>query len=196
MPARLIPLIGVGTAVVLFAIATSQFPGGYHWTHDYICTLLRSSPDRLLPSKIRMLAIAAVLCYSAALGFLYYQLSVFSPTRFLGKTLQIAGIASVVYGSFAMTVIHDLVVTISFISSVIAAAALMHWLYLRRAHSLLLLGAMALMAQGVTAVLFYGRHFGMALSLAQKVEIALTTGWLLSSHASLIPLETKGREKT
>jgi hypothetical protein len=90
-----------------------------------------------------------------------------------------------------MTPMHDLVVTISFVSSLIAAAAVMHYLYLRRAHSLLLFGGLSLAAQGVAAVLYYSGHFGTALSLDQKIGLALCTGWLLWSHASLIPVETQ-----
>jgi hypothetical protein len=195
MLARIIPVAGVALAIVLFVVAAARFPGGYNWTHDYVCTLLRPAPDRPLPSEVRMTAIAAVLCYSAALGFLFYRLSLFAPSRAHKKVIQIAGIASAVYGAFAMTVIHDLVLTISFISYLLTVAAVMHWLYLRRAHSLLLLGGLSVLAQAVAAVLFYGRHFGMALSLAQKIGLALYTGWLLWTYASLIPIASQKPEK-
>jgi hypothetical protein len=191
MVARIMPIVGVALAIVLFVVAAALFPGGYNWTHDYVCTLLRPAPDHPLPSAVRMPAIAAVLIYSAALGFVFYRLSLFAPSRAHKKTIQIAGIASAVYGAFAMTVIHDLVLTISFISYLLAIAAVMHWLYLRRAHSLLLLGGLSLLAQGVAAVLFYGRHFGMALSLAQKIGLALYTGWLLWTYLSLTPIEAQ-----
>jgi len=141
-----------------------------------------------------MPAIGAVLCYSAALGFLFYRLSVFAPTRAHKKILQIAGIASVVYSSFTMTPMHDLVVTISFVSFLIAAAAVMHCLYLRRAHSLFLFGGSSLRAQGVAAVLYYGGYYGTALSVAQKIALALCTGWHLWTHASLIPVEQQKPE--
>jgi hypothetical protein len=142
-----------------------------------------------------MPAIGAVLCYSAALGFLFYQLSVFAPTRAHKKILQIAGIASVVYSSFTMTPMHDLVVTISFVSFLIAAGAVLHCLYLRRAHSLLLFGGLSLGAQGVAAVLYYGGYFGTALSIAQKVSLALCTGWLLWTHASIFPVDPQRQGK-
>lgn len=191
MNSRFIPVAGVVIAIILFVVAAVRFPGSYHWTHDYICTLLRAAPARPLPSGVRIPAIAALLCYSAALGLLLYRLSIFAPTRVHKKILQIAGIASVVYSSFAMTPMHDLVVTISFVSFLIAAAAVMHFVYLRGAYSLLLLGGLSLAAQGVAAVLYFGGYFGTALSLAQKAGQTLCTGWLLWAHASLIPIEAQ-----
>lgn len=192
MQLRFVPATGVVLAVILFLIAAARFPGGYHWTSDYICTLLRSAPDQPLPLLVRVPAIAAVLCYSAAFGVLFYRLSVVAPTCAHKKILQIAGIASVVYSSFTMTPMHDLMVTISFVSFLIASAAVMHILFLRRARSLLLFGGLGLTAQGVAAVLYYGGHYGMALSVAQKIGLALCTGWLLWTHESLIPVEGQG----
>lgn len=186
MPSKIIPGAGVAIAMVLFVVAASRYPGGYSWTHDYVCTLLRSAPDRPLPSAVRLPAIAAVLCYSTAIAFVFYRLSLFAPTLAHKKIIQIAGIASAVYGAFAMTVIHDLVVTISFIAYLLAVAAVIHWLYLRRLHSLQVLGGLSVLVQVVAAVLFYSGHFGMALSLAQKIGLTLDTSWLFWTYASLV----------
>src|SRR4051812_19654168 len=107
MRSRFVAITGVTLATILFLIAAARFPG-YRWTGDYISTLLRAPPDQSLPWNVRAPAIGAVLCYSAGLGLLFYQLAAVASLRWHRKTIQIAGIASMVYASFAMTPMHDL----------------------------------------------------------------------------------------
>lgn len=122
MRLRFIPVTGVFLGVVLLAIALTRFRG-YDWTHDYISTVLRSAPGQTLPDNVRIPAIAGLMCYSAALGLLFYQLSLVAPSRAHAKLIQIAGIASAIYQSLTFTAMHDLMVTLSFLSFLIAAGA-------------------------------------------------------------------------
>lgn len=190
MRLRFIPITGVLLDTVLLAIALARF-SGYDWTHDYISTVLRSAPDRRLPADVRIPAIAGILCLSAAIGLLFYQLSVVAPSGAHAKLIQIGGIASAVYQSLTPTPMHDLMVTLSFFSFLVAAGALAHWLYLRRAGLLLLLGVLSLAVLGVSGALYFTGSFGSALSVGQKISLFFCTAWLLLSHAFL----TRGMAK-
>src|SRR5262245_52723181 len=110
MRTRLVPVLGVVAAMILLLVASSRFPGGFDWTRDYISNLLRSPPDRPLPLDVRLPAIAAILCFAASLSLVFYRLSIAAPTLRHRKVIQIAGIASMVYASFTMTPMHDLMV--------------------------------------------------------------------------------------
>ena len=111
--------------------------------------------------------------------------AVLRATRAHATPFPVAGIASAIYQSLTFTAIHDLMVTLSFLSFLIAAGALLHWLYLRHAGLLLLLGTLSIAILGIAAALYYTGSFGRALSIAQKSSLILCTAWMLLAHSCL-----------
>lgn len=185
---RHLPAFGIALGLTLFVVATSRYPGGtlnaantvgYRWSQNFVSSLFAPRALNGEPNPARFFAIAAVFFISASLGVVYNAISAKAPSRAHRKTVQIAGIGSAVYGFFIATPMHDLMVNISLVFSVIAMIAVTQMLYVQRRRWLFGGGALCLALLFLTAAMYYRNAIYGVLPLVQKLGLTANIVWLV-----------------
>jgi len=174
MSLKLLSIVGIVVSVGCVWIATFLFPGGYDWSRDYVSTLLRGPAG---PS--RTLADVGVLCFCVSMALVFERLARSVEFAKNSKMIRIAGIGSQVYASLTITPMHDLMVTISFVFSLVAVLALTQVLYFNREIGFFVGGCVCLVVLIGSASTYYSGHFASILPWAQKAWLALFAIWLV-----------------
>lgn len=174
MLAKRLSIVGILVSLACFFAATSQYPGGFDWNHHFISTLLRG-PDG--PS--RNLAMAGSLFFCVSLAFLFVRLSRAPEFARQAKIIQIAGIGSMVYSSLTMTVLHDLMVSISLLFFLVAIISLLSGLYFNRKKMLLFAGCICLAVLVMSATIYYSGVGVSVLPWAQRLSFCSLALWLV-----------------
>ena len=172
--------IGVLVAAAFLALSATRYPGGYDWNRHFISTLFRSTTPSGAQNSARPLAIVGMLIFCASMALLFQLMSSEAKSAFHKKTIQIAGIGSMVYALLTFTLMHDLMVSISLVFFLTAMFAILHMLYSQRHIRLLSLGIFCLAILLGGAVMYYGNVLLAFLPLAQKVSYVLCVGWLFA----------------
>src|SRR5262245_4662327 len=116
---RHLPALGVAVSLGLFVIAASRYPGGtmnsattvgYSWSQNFISSLFAFRALNGAPNPARLVAGPALMVLCLSLGLAFVLISSRARSRAHGKTIQIAGIGSMVYGALVATRMHDLMV--------------------------------------------------------------------------------------
>jgi hypothetical protein len=182
MKIRDLPLLGVIASLVPFTLAALRYPGGYDWTRQFVSTLFWPVTPMGAPNAARPLAVAAMFVFCLSVGVLFELVSRRATVRALGKTLQTGGIGAAVYGFLAVTPLHDLMVEIALGFFVVAMVAALRLAALEGRPALLAAGALCLSLLVVTAVMYYGKVFWIALPIAQKASMSSCIAWVLVLH--------------
>ena len=194
------PVIGIAVALGLFVTATMHYPGGttesattvgYSWAHNFISSLFAARALNGAVNTARSYAILAMVPLSLSVGAMFWRISTRVSSRVHRKTIEIAGIGSMVYGFLVVTRMHDLMVTIGLLFSLVALLATTHALYLERRWTLFGWGALCIAVSVVAAAMYYGNVFWGALPVMQKAHWVVTIGWILAVHHTLMRQETK-----
>lgn len=119
-----------------------------------------------------------------AAAFTFRRISTKARSRADGKTIEIAGIGSMVYAFLVVSPMHDPMVSIALLLFVIAMLAVLHCLYRRRARRLFSIGLLCLALLLVTAVVYYGNVVYDALPVLQKLSFIVCAGWLFAVYYS------------
>jgi hypothetical protein len=126
------PLFGVLAATVILVVAAARYPGGYDWLDQSISSLFQPSAQNGAQNTSRVLAAVAVLVFCSSIAVVFDTIARSGPTRFHRKTIQIAGIGSMVYAALVVTPMHDVLVGVALLFFVTAMVAIFHRLYLER----------------------------------------------------------------
>jgi hypothetical protein len=172
---KLISLIGLSLSAVCLLIATRLYPGGYDWNHNYISTLIRGQAG----SARNMADIAVLLfCVSVAVAF---ENVARSEWFVKDKTIiRTGGIGSMVYAAFTMTVLHDLVVTISLLFFIAGVIPIGISLYKRRELGFFFTGLFCFTLMMLSAIFYYTGLFAVVLPWAQRSLYLFFAIWLLA----------------
>jgi hypothetical protein len=91
-----------------------------------------------------------------------------------------------VYGFLVTTPMHDLMVSIGLLFSLVALLATAHLLYIERRWLLFGCGAIGITLLLVSAAMYYGKVFYGLLPVVQKVSLVACIGWLSFVHYTKI----------
>lgn len=187
------PTIGLLASACLFVLAAAYYPGGttfsastvgYDWTRNFIATLFAPTALNGSANAARSFAIPAMLLLCASLAFVFKNISRKAKSKVHRKTIEIAGIGSMVYSSLVVTPMHNLMVNIGLLFFVAAVLATLHALYVERELRLLLVGLLGLVLLLVSAVMYYGNVLYELLPIFQKASFIACAGWLVAVHYS------------
>jgi hypothetical protein len=98
------------------------------------------------------------------------------------KTIQVAGIGSMVYAFLVVTPMHNLLVGVALLFFVTAMLATLHMLYVERHRAMFLAGLVCLAVTLSNAAMYYGNVDVGLLPIVQKVSLVMWVGWLLALH--------------
>lgn len=185
------PLVGILAAVCLFVAAGACYPGGttfsahtvgFDWTRNYISSLFREKALNGSVSLARYFAIPAMAIFCGSLGFVFRSLVGQIRSKIHRKTVEIAGIGSMVYAFLVVTPLHDLMVAISLLFFLTAMVALIHLLYVSHDSTLFVTGSICLALLLTSAVMYYGAVLTVLLPMTQKVVLLSCAGWLFAIY--------------
>lgn len=186
-----LPIIGVVAALCLFVVAAYQYPGGtiestssigYSWTQNFMSSLFAARALNGAANPSRYVAIPALLLMCLSLGFVFARISMSARSSGHKKTIQIAGIGSMVYAFLIATPMHDLMITVALIFTLVALVATVYLLYIERGWFLFGWGTICLGVLLINAVMYYTNALVGILPAMQKLNWALSVSWLLSVY--------------
>ncbi|MCB0627307.1 MAG: hypothetical protein KDC43_26170, partial [Saprospiraceae bacterium] len=113
----LLPIAGIGLFAILFLVAAGLYPGGsqhdpqaagFSWAHNYWCHLLNDRALNGNSNPARPVALAGMFVLCSALAVFWYLLpSALDLGRWMARTVQVSGPASMTLALFIFTSYHD-----------------------------------------------------------------------------------------
>lgn len=183
------PILGVLLSVVILVAAATNYPGGYDWMGQSISSLFQPSALNGLENTSRLAAILGVLIFCCSMAIVFNTIASRGPSRFHRKTIQIAGIGSMIYAGLVVTPMHDLLVGVALIFFVIAMATIFHWLFVERKFGMLVAGIVCISLTLSNAGMYYGDVLYGFLPIVQKISLVAWVTWLFVFYFG-------GREKS
>ena len=177
---RGMPLLGVLGGIALLALAAARYPGEEGWTRLTASALCAGSLPNGGPNPVRTTAAIGLLLLCAGTALLFQLIAFGADTRAQQKTIQIAGVGSMVYALLTATPMHNLMVTIALAFHLVAMLGIMGMLFSQRRLPLLWLGLLCLAAQFAIAAIYYAGAYTSLLGVLQKTSFALCTSWLFA----------------
>lgn len=132
----------------------------------------------------RPLAVVGVIGFCASMAVVFAAIAQRGPTPRHRKTVQIAGIGSMVYAALVVTPMHDVLVGVALVFFLTAVLTLAHGLYVERRFGLLGLGLTSLALVLGNATMYYGDLFYGFLPVVQKASLGLWVVWLFAVYFS------------
>src|SRR5262245_34874304 len=175
-----LPLLGVFASFVLFALATARYPGGYDWAKHSISALFQPHALNGAENPARALAVLAVFIFCVSIGIVFKSISRRGKCRRHKKTIEIAGIGSMVYAFLVVTPMHNLLVGLALLFFVTAMLATLQVAYLEGRSGMLYAGIICLGLSLSNAVMYYGNVLYGFLPIVQKISVATWVGWLFA----------------
>ena len=177
---RKMVVFGVALSFIVLMVASTKYPGGYVWYRNYISQLFWPTTPLGVQNPARPIACVGIVFYCVSMAILFQLIAKQGHTKLLRKLIQTGGIGSMVYASFTITVLHDLMVTIALCFFLTFMAAVLAMLYSQRDLRMFLLGIMTLGVVLACAVMYYGNMLVLYLPLMQKMTMAMSTAWLFA----------------
>lgn len=194
-----LPFLGIFVSICLFVVSAACYPGGtsdsfvsvgYDWTRNFISTLFARTVLNGAASPARYIAIPAMFIFCVSIGVLFKGITGKTRSKFHKKTIEIAGIGSMVYAFLVVTPMHNLMVSIALLFFLTAMLALLHLRYVEGSWRLFLAGIICLVILLASAVLYYGIMLFGLLPIMQKLAFFSCVGWLLVLHYATFRRET------
>ena len=186
-----LPIYGFTISLCFFVTAALRYPGGttdssttvgYSVLHNFVSSLFAPRALNGAANPARYFAVAAMVFLCVSLGFAFKQISTTVSSRPYRKTIEIAGIGSMVYSLLVITPMHDLMVTIGLGFSFVALVATTQWLALEHNWRLAAWGAVCIAITAVSAVMYYGHVWFGILPIVQKVGMVASSAWVLAVY--------------
>jgi len=168
-----------------------RYPGGYDWLNLSISTLFQPIALDGSENQARPLAVLAILSFCVSMGIVFKRVSRRATSRLHKKTIEIAGIGSMVYAFLVVTPMHDVLVGVALVFFVVAMLFTLHMVYLERRYWMLFAGVVSLVIPLINAVMYYGNVFYGFLPVVQKIGVFAWAGWLLVLHLEDSSRDTK-----
>lgn len=183
---KLPPLL-VAISATLFVAASFRFPGGYDWVAQSISSLFQPQTADGSDNPARPIAVVSVAAFCLGIAIAFDRISKRADPVRLRKTIQIAGIGSMVYAFLVVTPMHDVMVSVAFAFFVVAMMATLRFLWIEKRRGLLLVGLFSMSGTVWNAVLYYAPIDDDPLPVVQKGSMLLWVSWLLWVYSKVLP---------
>lgn len=181
----------VGLAVVLFGVAAAHYPGGYSWLQQSISSLFQPLTVSGAANRARPVAILAVLAFCVGIAVVFHSVASRAPSPFHQKTIQIAGVGSMVYAFLVVTPMHDVLVGVALLFFVVAMLAIFHMLWRESRRVMLLTGLVCISGTLWNAAIYYLDAGVGFLPIVQKLSTGLWVAWLLGLYLLRTPHQSR-----
>jgi len=175
-----LPIIGVLAAMVLFALATTRYPGGYDWANNTISALFQPHALNGAQNPARTIAVLAVFVFCVSMAVVFKWVSSSAKSRFHKKTIEISGIGSMVYAFLAVTPMHNVLVGVALLFFLTAMLTTLHMVYLEGRSRMFYSGIVCLALPLTNAAMYYGNVLYGFLPIVQKLGMAMWVCWVIA----------------
>lgn len=180
-----LPIAGLILSMGLLVFASCHYAASVPWSRVTVSLLCAAELPSGEPNAVRSLAIAALLLLCLAMAMLFELISRQAEKRGLRKTIQIAGIGSMVYALLTASPMHDLMVNIALVFFVIALIAIVYMLVSMHRYTLAALGLGCIALKVISATLYYSDTYEEVWGGMQKLSFLATVCWLVGVHLGL-----------
>lgn len=170
---KLLSVVLICLSLVCFGWATTQVVGGFDWNQHFVSTMLRGEAG-----TAQNLARLGVLMFALGIALIFVRLPRLQMFEKGRTVLQVGGIGAAVYATFSITVLHDLVVTISMLFYLAAHIVLLRGLHKAGEKVFLTLGWICLAVQLFFATSYYTGFANSFLPWGQRISFGFIAAWL------------------
>lgn len=180
--------VGLLTSLVLLVVATTRYPGGsqadvhsigFRWQHNYVCDLLSPVAVNAMDNPAQAWAVAGLLVLAGSVALFFRRFAAKIPQRGAANVIQFAGCGAMGFAVLAATPWHDLGVALSGTLLMLSMFYCTVFVLRSRLRLLKVLSVASLLSLYVCTYVYYSR-MGMAhLPVLQKVNLALSVGWVV-----------------
>jgi hypothetical protein len=185
----LLPIVGILLFVVLYFVASFNYPGGnaedkhskgFSWLHNYWCNLLNDEALNGEPNTAQPIAFVGMVILCISLGTFWFYFPGQMPVGKKGDFIvSYSGVLSMIIAFFLLTPYdHDFLTNLSSVFGVIAFLGTLRGLNNCSEKALFAWGIMNLILVGVNAVVYYSAGLLSYLPLIQKISFVLILGWV------------------
>ena len=170
-------LICVVISVILMVIATLVYPGGslldknstgFHWSKNFISNLFAAKAINGSENTSRIWAIIGMAFHSVGYGIFFINMSKKMSSRHAATVLKFIGATNIVFNFLIATPLHDLVVLISIVLTLIGLFTITVFILMTKLHLLKFCCIICLLTYYCFFSLFGFGYLGLA-AIMQKV---------------------------
>ncbi|MBS1522254.1 MAG: hypothetical protein JST50_14735 [Bacteroidetes bacterium] len=197
-------LIGIIISLILLYIATLHYPGGsqadknsigYDWANNYLSNLFGPKAVNGAENTARTWADFGMLFFCGSVGLFFVDFSTKIPIKSASNIIRYFGIAAMMAAFLAVTPLHDLAVTISCISALIAIFYATVFILKSKLLWFKLLCIVYLLSLYVGMYSYYTRSFLQLLPILQKTSLGISVIWTLGLYYFTKRGDFKAKEK-
>ena len=185
----LIPIFGTLIFVILYFIATLNYPGGsqvdknsigFSWTNNYWCNLLNEAAINGQKNSAKPIALTGMFVLCLTLSFFWYLFPRHTNIdKKLKLTIQISGLIAMIIAFFLFTNInHDLLTNLATSFGAIATIGTFIGLYKQKWFRLFRFGLLNILLVGLNNLCYYNKEFIIYLPVIQKISFATFLIWI------------------
>ena len=170
-------LICVVISVILMVIATLVYPGGslldknstgFHWSKNFISNLFAAKAINGSENTSRIWAIIGMAFHSVGYGIFFINMSKKMSSRHAATVLKFVGATNIVFNFLIATPLHDLVVLISIVLTLIGLFTITVFILMTKLHLFKFCCIICLLTYYCFFSLFGFGYLGLA-AIMQKV---------------------------
>ncbi|HTD39286.1 MAG TPA: hypothetical protein VK671_01610 [Mucilaginibacter sp.] len=182
-------LIGIIISLVLLYLATLHYPGGsqrnknsvgYDWVNNYLSNLFGPKAVNGGENTARIWADFGMLFFCSSVGWFFVSFSTRIPVKSSSRIIRHFGFVAMVFAFLAVTPLHDLAVTISCTSALVAIFYVTVFVFKSKLHLFKILCVVYLISLYTASYSYYTRSFLELLPTLQKVTLGMSVIWVLS----------------
>ena len=191
-----IPSYTVLIFLILFFVSTFLYSGGskadvksrkFSWMHNYWCDLIWPTDYREEKNPAAWVAIPAMIILSLGFVLLFYQFPNYYPTDpLIALTIRIFGAGSMICASLLFTPLHNKMIPLASLCSLIALVGVFYVLYIQSSLILFYFGILCTVLVGLNNVFYYANSERLLyyLPLLQKISFLVVLIWIVSLNLS------------
>ena len=179
------PLFGICLYILIYLLATYQFPGGsdfdktaagFSWRHNYWCELLAEKAPNGVVNAARPVAIFGMFVLAASLTMFWYLFSIVFADK--GRLLvRYAGLLSMIIALFLFAGPHDLVMIVSGLLGLFALAVCLVVLYRNKQYWVIFIGWFCIALCALNNYIYYSGVGFSYLAIIQKFTFIFFFLW-------------------
>jgi hypothetical protein len=179
---------GILIAVLFLFIATIFYPGGsyldansdgFNWQHNYFSNLFTSKAVNGLDNSAQPWAIVGMVFLTISLGGFFIRFSNKMAEKSTANVIKYSGLAAMISTFFTVTPLHDLMIRIACVFSMIAYFYITVFVLKSKLFFLKILSIICLLMLYATAYIYFTSSYLEILPIMQKVSFLVNIIWVL-----------------
>ncbi len=181
-------LLGILAAILLMFVATIYYPGGsqndvnsigFNWQHNYFSNLFSPKAVNGLDNSAQPWAITGVLFLTISLCVFFIRFSNKISSKNEANIIKYAGLAAMTAMFFVVTPLHDLMVRISCVFSMLTYFYITVFVFKSKLIFLKIWSALCLTTLYATAFIYFTSSYLEILPVMQKIGFLVNVIWFL-----------------